>query len=143
MRFAFLLCGLLSLATGLASAQYASRVIAMENAWNRAELHNDAAAVELILSDDFVMTVAEGDLYNKAQIVASVRDKSYKPDMLESSDMAVRPHGNTVIVTGAYHEKGVDKGKPWERRGRFTDTWMFLDNRWQCVASHFSVKPGK
>jgi len=39
-----------------------------------------------------------------------------------------------------YYEKGTDKGKPWERRGRFTDTWMFMDNRWQCVASHFSVK---
>jgi hypothetical protein len=35
----------------------------------------------------------------------------------------------------------VDKGKPWERRGRFTDTWMILDGRWQCIASHFSVKP--
>jgi CPA1 family monovalent cation:H+ antiporter len=47
----------------------------------------------------------------------------------------------TAVVTGAYYEKGVDKGKSWERRGRFTDTWMNLDGRWQCIASHFSVKP--
>jgi len=122
-------------------AQDASKVIAMENAWNQAELSNDASAVQLLLADDFVMTTAEGAQYNKVQIVASVRDQSYKPEVLHSTGMEVHAHGNTVIVTGAYYEKGVDKGTPWERRGRFTDTWMFLDGRWQCVASHFSVKP--
>jgi ketosteroid isomerase-like protein len=128
-------------AASFAFAQDSSRVIAMENAWNQAELHNDANAVELLLADDFVMTTAEGTLYNKEQIVASVRDKSYKPEALHSTDMVVHSHGSTAIVTGAYYEKGVDKGVSWERRGRFTDTWIFIRGRWQCVASHFSVKP--
>jgi len=123
-----------------AVAQDSTKVIAMENAWNQAEQNNDAAAVQLLLADDFVMTTGEGDLYNKAQIVASIRDKSYQPEALQSSNMVVHAHGNTAVVTGAYYEKGTDKGKPWERHGRFTDTWMFMDNRWQCVASHFSVK---
>ena len=130
------------LALGSASfSQDASKVIAMENAWNQAELHNDAKAVQLLLAEDFVMTTAEGVLYNKAQIVASVRDQSYRPEVLQSTDMVVHPHGNSAIVTGVYYEKGTDKGKPWERRGRFTDTWILLDGRWQCAASHFSVKP--
>jgi ketosteroid isomerase-like protein len=113
----------------------------MENLWNRAELNNDAPAVRLLLADDFVMTVAEGTLYNKSQIVASVADKSYRPEALQSSNMVVHSYGTTAVVTGAYYEKGVDKGKPWERRGRFTDTWMIPEGRWQCIASHFSVKP--
>jgi ketosteroid isomerase-like protein len=124
-----------------AVAQDSSKIIAMENLWNRAELNNDAPAVQLLLADDFVMTVAEGTLYNKSQIVASVADKSYRPEALQSSDMTVHYYGNTAVVTGAYYEKGVDKGKPWVRRGRFTDTWMNLNGRWQCIASHFSVKP--
>ncbi len=74
------------------------------------------------------MTVAEGTLYNKAQIVASVADKSYRPETLQSSDMVVIPTEHAV-VTGAYYEKGIDKGKPWERRGRFTDSWMNLGGR--------------
>jgi len=123
-----------------AAAQDSSKVIAMENAWNQAELKNDASAVQLLLAEDFVMTTAEGELYNKSQIVASIRDKSYEPDVLQSTGMVVHAHGGTAVVTGAYYEKGTDKGKSWERRGRFTDTWMFMDNHWQCVASHFSVK---
>ena len=126
--------------TFAAFAQDASRVIAMENAWNQAELKNDAAAVRLLLADNFVMTVAEGTLYNKAQIVASVQDKSYAPSVLQSTDMVVHAFGSTAVVTGAYYEKGVDKGKAWERRGRFTDTWVYMSGRWQCAASHFSVK---
>ncbi len=125
----------------LAAAQDSSKIVAMENLWNRAELSNDSHAVQLLLADDFVMTVAEGTVYNKTQIVASVADKSYRPDALQSSDMTVHSYGNTAVVTGAYYEKGTDKGKPWERRGRFTDTWMNLGGRWQCIASHFSVKP--
>ena len=125
----------------LAVAQDSSKIIAMENLWNRAEMNHDAPAVRLLLADDFVMTVAEGTLYNKAQMIASVADKSYHPVALQSTGMAVHYYGNTAVVTGAYYEKGVDKGKSWERRGRFTDTWMNLDGRWQCIASHFSVKP--
>ena len=140
MRFAGKLAFAIALVWAAAFAQDTSRVIAMENAWNRAELHNDAAAVRLLLADDFIMTTAEGSQLDKQQIVASVLDSSYRPDALESSDMTVHQHGNTAVVTGIYHEKGSDKGKPYEQRGRFTDTWMFLDGRWQCVASHFSVK---
>src|ERR1700730_11478141 len=125
----------------LAVAQDSSKIIAMENLWNRAEMNNDAPAVRLLLADDFVMTVAEGTLYTKVQMIASVADKSYRPVALQSTGMAVHYYGNTAVVTGAYYEKGVDKGKSWELRGRFTDTWMNLDGRWQCIASHFSVKP--
>jgi ketosteroid isomerase-like protein len=125
----------------MANAQEPTKIIAMENLWNRAELNNDASAVRLLLADDFVMTVAEGTTYNKAQIVASVADKSYRPEVLQSTDLVVHSYGDTAVVTGAYYEKGIDKGKPWERRGRFTDTWMNLGGRWQCIASHFSIKP--
>ncbi|MGH9501498.1 MAG: nuclear transport factor 2 family protein [Terriglobales bacterium] len=141
MKRSLILAGLWLMVPLLAAAQDSSKVITMENMWNRAELNNDASAVRLLLADDFVMTVAEGTVYNKAQIMASVADKSYRPEALESRDMVVHSYGNTAVVTGAYYEKGTDKGKPWERRGRFTDTWMNLGGRWQCIASHFSVKP--
>jgi len=125
----------------MAFAQDASKILAMEKIWNQAELKNDAKALQLILAEDFVMTVGDGYTLNKQDMLESVRDKTYKPTLLQSEGMQVRMHGTAAVVTGEYHEKGTDKGKPFDRRGRFTDTWMYLDNRWQCVASHFSVKP--
>jgi ketosteroid isomerase-like protein len=134
----FLICVGLSV---LAAGQDKSRIMALENSWNQAELHNDAHAVDLLLAEDFVMTVADGYTMNKAQTLASVRDASYRPDALQSDDMTVHMYGNTAVVTGAFLEKGKDKGKPFERRGRFTDTWINLNGEWRCAASHFSVKP--
>ncbi len=119
--------------------QDSSRLIAMENAWNQAELHNDAVALRLLLADDFVMTVSEGDTLDKGAMIASVKHQSYKPTLLQSSNMAVRIHGSTAVITGLYHEKGTDKGKPYDRRGRFTDTWIYEQGRWQCLASHFTA----
>jgi ketosteroid isomerase-like protein len=137
-----LLCLLFSPLCRLAHADDKSRIIALENSWNQAELHNDAHAVDLLLADDFVMTVADGYTMNKAAMLASVRDTGYRPDALQSENMEIHMYNNnTAIVTGTYFEKGKDKGKTFERRGRFTDTWVKLGGEWRCVASHFSVKP--
>jgi ketosteroid isomerase-like protein len=133
----FLLCLFPSFIHG----QSKTKIIALENSWNQAELHNDAHAVDMLLADDFVMTVAEGNTLNKAALLASVRDTSYHPDVLQSENMEVHMYGNTAVVTGSYLEKGKEKGKAYERRGRFTDTWVNLSGEWRCVASHFSLKP--
>ena len=134
-------CAVVCFHSLLARGEDKSRIIALENSWNQAELHNDAHAVDLLLADDFVMTVADGYTLTKAQMLESVRDTSYHPDVLQSEKMQVHMYGDTAIVTGEYFEKGREKGKPFERRGRFTDTWIKLSGQWRCAASHFSVKP--
>jgi len=40
-----------------------------------------------------------------------------------TESMTAHMFGGTVIVTGIYVTKGVEKGKPYVRRGRFVDTW--------------------
>jgi ketosteroid isomerase-like protein len=55
------------------------------------------------------------------------------------SDLKVRMHGNTAVVTGAYHEIGESTGKRYEYHDRFTDVWMKNSGKWQVVASHYSV----
>ena len=117
----------------LAAAQDSSKVIAMENLWNRAELNNDAPAVRLLLADDFVMTVAEGTLYNKSQIVASVADKSYRPEALQSSNMVVHSYGNTAVVTRRLLRKGSGQG---QALGAPRPLHRYLDESGRKMAMH-------
>jgi len=53
------------------------------------------------------------------------------------------PHGMrrkpVYTLTGAYHEKGTDKGKGYEYRDRLTDIWMNYNGGWRLVASHYSL----
>jgi hypothetical protein len=125
--------GFCLIAPSRAGAQDSSKVIAMENLWNRAELNNDAPAVRLLLADDFVMTVAEGTLYNKSQIVASVADKSYRPEALQSSNMVVHSYGTTAVVTGAYYEKGSGQG---QALGATRPFHRYLDDPGGALAMH-------
>jgi len=114
-------------------------IIALERSWNQAELQNAPAALDLFLSDDFMITEPDGSLLNKKRFKASVGDKSYHYDLLISKDFKVRMFGEAAVVTGRYHEKGKDGRVPFDRWGRFTDTWLFRDGKWICVASQDSV----
>jgi ketosteroid isomerase-like protein len=55
------------------------------------------------------------------------------------SEMKVRMHGNTAIVTGLYHERGKDKDGVYDYRDRFTDVWMNAGGRWRLIASHYGI----
>jgi ketosteroid isomerase-like protein len=115
-----------------------SKIIAMENAWNQAQLQHDAKALELMVADGFVDTEADGSVNNKAQFLASIKDPSFEPASMVNEDVRVHIYRDVAVVTGGYRTKGTIKGKPYEHRGRFTDTWINLGGRWQCVASHSS-----
>jgi ketosteroid isomerase-like protein len=126
------------------TAQNSSRsdegqILALENAWNQAELNHDPAALELILTDDFVITEPDSTMQTKAQHLASTKDTSYHYDLLVSEGFRIKVYGTVGVVTGTYHEKGSSKGTRFDRRGRFTDTWIKLGGTWHCVASHDSL----
>ena len=115
-----------------------SQIIALEHSWNQAELQHASSALDLFLSDDFIITQPDGSLMNKEDFKTSVTDQTYHYDVLTSGDFKVRILGDTAVVTGSYHEKGKDKHVPFDRRGRFTDTWVFQKGKWVCIASHDS-----
>lgn len=115
------------------------QILALENAWNQAELQHDPGALDQILTDDFVITEPDGTLQTKKEHMAFTKDKSYHYDLLVSEDFRIRVYGTVGVVTGTYHEKGKYKSKIFDRRGRFTDTWIKLNGTWHCVTSHDSL----
>jgi len=57
-------------------------------------------------------------------------------DLLELSDLNTRVEGDVGIVTGINRVKGTDSmGKAFDRRVRFTDTFIKQDGRWQVWAT--------
>ncbi len=115
-----------------------SKLIALENAWNQAQLHHDSKALDSLVGDAFISTDNDGKLMNKSEFLADNRDPDYVFSTLANTDLKVIPYGSAAIVAGIYHAKGTYKGKPFDHYGRFTDTWVYQHGRWQCVASHTS-----
>jgi len=109
------------------------RVLALENAWNEAESHKDANALAALLAPTFVYTDTDGDFENRAQFLADITGVT--ATQIVNEGMKAESYVDTIVVTGAYRETGTDNGKPYTRRGRFTDTWIRQNGQWLCVAS--------
>jgi ketosteroid isomerase-like protein len=114
-------------------------VRSLELKWTESYKLRSIDILSSLLADEFVITVEDGNVYSKAGYISHTADSKVRVDVAEMSDLKVRIHGTTAIVTGAYHEKGVSEGKPYEYRDRLTDVWIKSSGKWQVVASHYSV----
>ncbi|MFZ0321741.1 MAG: nuclear transport factor 2 family protein [Candidatus Sulfotelmatobacter sp.] len=113
-----------------------ARIVSLENVWNEAEKHKDAKAIDGLLAPTFAYTDSDGTFMNKGQYLASITEAGYNPDQIVNESMEVRAYDRAAVVTGTYREKGMEKGKAYSRRGRFTDMWVQEENGWFCAASH-------
>jgi ketosteroid isomerase-like protein len=116
-----------------------SEVLALEAKWNEAYKQRDFITMNSLLADDFVITVENGTTYSKSGYIAEAGSGTTHVEISTMSDLKVRVHGNVAVVTGAYHEKGTTKGKPYEYSDRLTDVWMKIGGKWQLIASHYSI----
>jgi ketosteroid isomerase-like protein len=145
-RFRATFCIFLALAAiGQATAQKSkddsqeAKLLVMEHLWNEAQLSRDARALDAMLGNEFVNTEYDSEVSDKAKFLADIKDPQFKPTTLTIQDLKVSMYADAAVVVGVYHTKGLYQGKPYEHFGRFTDTWVYTDGRWQCVASHTSL----
>ena len=117
----------------------AATIRALEMKWTESYKERSIDILSSLLAEDFVITIEDGSIYSKAGYISHSADPSTRVQVAELSDLKVRMHGDTAIVTGAYHEKGESNGKPYEYHDRLTDVWMRVGGKWQVVASHYSV----
>jgi ketosteroid isomerase-like protein len=110
-----------------------SKIIALENVWNRAAQARDTKALGALLDDAFVYVNTDGKLLTKAEVLADVQET--RGFQVLSKSMAVYLHGDTAVVTGIYETRAVERGKPLVRRDRFVDTWRNKNGAWTSIAS--------
>ena len=138
-------CLLLGLVSMGATAQRArddsqeTKLLVMEHLWNEAQVNRDARALDGMIGASFVNTEYDGEVSDKSKFLADIKDPHFNLTSLTIQDLKVSMYADSAVVVGTYHTKGTYEGKPYEHIGRFTDTWVFTEGRWQCVASHTSL----
>jgi ketosteroid isomerase-like protein len=133
---------LIGLTTPLAAQEppAAAQVRRLEEKWAGAYKERDLDVLSKLLTEDFVITVEDGSTYSKAGYITHSADTTVHVEVAELSDLRVRVRGGLIaVVTGAYHERGQSKGKPYEYNDRFTDVWVRVGNNWRVLASQYSV----
>jgi ketosteroid isomerase-like protein len=127
---------------GLISAQQdtgAAAVRALEFKWADAYKSHQFDLLSSLLDDDCVSTYEDGSVFGKLGVMSYIAKPSEHVEVAEMSDLKVRMHGETAVVTGAYHERGVSDDKPYDYHDRFTDVWMKVRGNWKLIASHYSI----
>jgi ketosteroid isomerase-like protein len=141
LAFVLTLCMFAATVVPLAAQEKsdAAEIRTLELKWTESYKQRQVESLAYLLAEDFVITVEDGNTYSKSGYISHSADPSVHVEVAELSDLKVRMHGNTAVVTGAYHERGDSNGKRYEYHDRLTDTWMKSGGRWQVVASHYSV----
>src|SRR5689334_23309677 len=73
------------------------RIIALEQAWNRAIEAKDIKALDQILAPTFVGVDIDGSLANKSAFLASIKGPSYQPAQAVYEDIRAEIYGDTAI----------------------------------------------
>lgn len=117
----------------------AASIRSLELKWTDSYKQRNIDILSSLLDEDFVITIEDGGVYSKAGYISHSADPSVHVNVAELSDLKIRMHGDTAIVTGAYHEKGESGGKSYEYRDRLTDVWVKSGSKWRVISSHYSV----
>jgi len=119
----------------------AAQVRKLEEKWTEAYKEKDLDVLAKLLTEDFIITVEDGNTYSKAGYITHTADSTVKVEFAELSDLRVRVRagGNIAVVTGVCYQKGRSNGKPFEYHDRLTDVWVRTGNGWRVLASHYSV----
>jgi Domain of unknown function (DUF4440) len=119
----------------------ARAVLRLEDSWASALVKRDSVVFNRLLAPGFVYT--ENDqLMDRAAVIRSVVAGPDTVTAAHNDSMVVHRYGAvTAVVTGWLVVRGRNATGAFERRYRFTDTWVKRAGRWQIVAAQDFVAP--
>ena len=127
-----------------ASGDLDKQAVAMlDTKYQAAVEKNDAAGMDRILADDFMLVTGNGKTHTKADLMAEARSGRVVYEHQSDSEQIVRVWGDTAVVTAKLWEKGTDQGKPFEYTLWFSDTYTRTPAGWRYVFGQASLPLSK
>jgi ketosteroid isomerase-like protein len=126
--------------TATPAAEIERTLFSLEDEWTRALVRRDAEAFDRLLAPRFVYT--ENDqVMTRAQLLDALIRGADRAESASNEDMKVYAYGNTAVVTGWLIVKGRGPSGAFNRRYRYTDTWVRRQGNWQVIAAHDYLAP--
>ena len=113
-------------------------LLMFEQEFTQAVVANDAAAIGRFVADDWVIVDADGSVIDRSRFISVIESGALMHESMESTDLEVRIHGDTAVVTGITTSNGQFMGLSFTTRERATDVLARLNGRWLCVFSQLT-----
>src|SRR5712664_1381137 len=116
-------------------------LLRLEDEWASALVKRDSVGFERLLDPGFVYT-ENAQMMDRATVLHAVVAGSDTVATAHNEAMRVHGYGPvTAVVTGWLVVRGRGANGAFDRRYRFTDTWVKRAGRWQIVAAQDYVAP--
>ena len=113
----------------------------LERDIGKANIENDYAFFDRVEAEEFIFTDAGGGVTTKKQDLEGLKQPA-NPDVklvaYDVDEMKVMLYDKTAVVTGRVTTKRMVKGAEVVSKSRFTDVFVWRQERWQLVAGHSS-----
>jgi ketosteroid isomerase-like protein len=117
-----------------APRQVREQIADLEEQWRLATLNGDAAAMDRLLSEDYVGISWTGQVNTKQMQLERTRKRMVAIKSMELSDMKVKVVGPVAIVTSRAEVEGTNEGSVIDGAFRYTRVYQRLPGgRWQIT----------
>jgi len=108
-------------------------VAKLDDDYQAAVARNDAATMDRILADGFVLVNGIGRVFTKDDLLEEARSGRIVYERQDDSERTVRVYGDTAVVTALLWAKGTEDGRPFEYHVWFSDTYARTPDGWKYV----------
>jgi len=111
------------------------------DAWDKAIVRKDRAAVESNMAEDFRQIDGYGNLETKASFVEGIVSEKLTIDPYSVEDFEVRLYGDVALLSGRTRMTGRYDGKDFASHYRYIDTYVRRDGAWKVVSVQITKMP--
>lgn len=122
--------------TSVPSASLAVTLRQQADAWDRAIVAKDIAAVSTNMADSFRHIDSEGRLSNKAEFLSGITSPKLVIEPYTPEEVELRIYGDAAVFTGSTLLHGSYAGKPFVTHYRYTDVYARQGGAWRVVSVH-------
>jgi hypothetical protein len=108
-------------------------IAALDTHYQLAVKENDAATMDRVLPDGFILVTGSGKTYSKADLLAEARGGRVHYERQDDTNQTVRIWDDTAVITALLTEKEIDNGKPFDKTVWFSDTYLRTSEGWHYV----------
>lgn len=115
-------------------------VLQLDTEYQAAVKKNDAATMDRLLDEHFVLQSSSGKTFSKSDLLAEARGNHVVYETQDDSDQVVHIFGDTAVLTAKLHAKGTENGKPFDHSLCFSDTYARTSTGWRYVFGQASCR---
>ena len=124
------------------TASVIAELTRQSDAWDKAIVRKDTAAIAGNMSEDFRQIASNGDVANKETFVRNITAANLTIDPYTVEDFDVRVYGDVALLSGRTRMTGREGGAPFTTHYRYIDVYVRTNGIWKICSVQTTRLPG-